>query len=76
MIVLAKHLRAFERDSAVAECGSFGAARDDTDVEGHGFTRSREKTKFSIANFQLPILQANFVQIRFRTPRLSANLWF
>jgi hypothetical protein len=35
MIVRAQHLRAFERDGAVAEGGSFGAASDDADVERH-----------------------------------------
>jgi hypothetical protein len=37
MVVLAEHLRAFERDGAVAERGSFGAAGDDADVERHVF---------------------------------------
>jgi hypothetical protein len=32
MIVLAEELTAFERDGAVAERGSFGAASDDADV--------------------------------------------
>jgi len=35
MIVLTEELRAFERDAAVAERGSFGAASDDADVERH-----------------------------------------
>jgi len=35
MIVLTEELRAFERDAAVAERGSFGATSDDADVERH-----------------------------------------
>jgi hypothetical protein len=36
MIMLTQHLGAFEGDSAIAECGSLGAASDDADVLGHG----------------------------------------
>jgi hypothetical protein len=73
MIVRAEHLCAFERDGTVAERGSFGAAGDDSDVEGHDY-REVETNSIPIANFQLPILQANLARRYFHKRPSSVDL--
>jgi hypothetical protein len=49
MGVRAEKPRTFYADGAIAKCGTFGGARNDTDVVGHGWRTSSSLDREMIA---------------------------